>query len=138
MRVASLLMALAGLFPGGPSAIGGQTPPKSNVPEVVKTYCSGCHNGTMRSPSGALLDKFDTPQTADKPDVWARAYRQLQAGTMPPVGAQRPDRAIYDALLAVIEQALGANTTAAASATSQEIAEQLAALLWNSTPDAAL
>ena len=44
----------------------------------------------MRSPSGALLDRFDTATIADNPEVWSRAYRQLQAGTMPPVGAPRP------------------------------------------------
>src|SRR5262249_21363681 len=72
------------------------------------------------------------------PDVWSRVYRQLQAGTMPPVGAPRPDRTTYDAVLASIEQALGANAKPPAAATSQEIAMRLAALLWNSGPDASL
>ena len=63
----------------------------------------------MRSPSGVLLDQFDAARIAASPDVWTRAYRQLQAGTMPPVGAPRPDRATYDAVLTSIEQALGAN-----------------------------
>jgi hypothetical protein len=137
MWVASSLVILAGLFAGGLSVTGGQAPPKSNVSDVVDTYCSGCHNGSMRSPSGALLDQFDAARITETPDVWARAYRQLQAGTMPPVGAKRPDRATYEAVLASIEQAWGANAKAA-SATSPEIAVQLADLLWNSAPDAAL
>jgi len=138
MRVASSLVILAGLFAGSVSVSNGQTPPKSNVAEAVNTYCAGCHNGSMRSPSGVLLDQFDPARIAETPDVWARAYRQLQAGTMPPVGAQRPDRATYDAMLTSIEQAWGSNAKAPGSATSQEIAGQLAALLWNSAPDAAL
>src|SRR6478736_8431063 len=82
---------------------------------VMDMYCAGCHNGSMRSPSGALLDQFDATRIAENPEVWARAYRQLQAGTMPPVGAPRPDRGTYDAVLASIEPALGedAKTTRA-------------------------
>ena len=136
MRVASLLVILAGLFAASLSVRGGQTA-KSNLPGFVETYCSSCHNGSMRSPSGVLLDQFDTTRITEQGDTWARAYRQLQAGTMPPVGAPRPDRATYDAALASIEQALGAKANAP-TATSQQIAEQLASLLWNSTPDASL
>jgi Protein of unknown function (DUF1592)/Protein of unknown function (DUF1588) len=114
-----------------------------NVSKVIDTYCSGCHNGRMRSPSGVLLDQFDA---AASPDVWSRAYRQLQAGTMPPVGAPRPDRATYDAVLTSIEQALSAkvNTYAKPPAAandafnSKEIATRLATLLWNGAPDASL
>jgi hypothetical protein len=105
---------------------------------VVQIYCAGCHNGVMRSPSDAVLDRFDTATIAGNPDVWSRAYRQLQAGTMPPFGAPRPDRIAYGELLSSIETALGANTPPPMDATDQEIAERLATLLWNSTPDAAL
>src|SRR5262252_7970269 len=115
MWIASPFMIFAGLFAGSLSISGGQTPPNSNVTAVVSSYCAGCHNGTMRSPSGALLDQFDAAQIAEKPDVWARAYRQLQAGTMPPVGAPRPDRATYDAVLTSIEEAFGASAKPAAA-----------------------
>ena len=59
---------------------------------------------------------------------------------MPPVGAPRPDRATYDAVLLSIEQSLGAKTQTAppAAANSQEIATRLATFLWNSAPDATL
>ena len=59
---------------------------------------------------------------------------------MPPAGAPRPDRATYDAVLASIEQDLGASMDAKppAAANSPEIAARLATLLWNSAPDAAL
>jgi hypothetical protein len=40
-----------------------------NVSKVVGTYCSGCHNGRMRSPSGVLLDQFDTARISASPDV---------------------------------------------------------------------
>ena len=104
---------------------------------VVSTYCAGCHNGVMKSPSGVLLDQFDTAKIADQPGLWIRAYRQVQAGTMPPVGARRPDRAGYDAILDSIETALGAGA-ALPEASSQEIATRLALMLWNTSPDAPL
>ena len=89
----------------------------------------------MRSPSGALLDTFDAARIAENPDVWTRAYRQLQAGTMPPVGARRPDTAAYDAIIRSIEAALRASVPQQTDATSLEIAARLAALLWDSAPD---
>src|SRR4026209_142133 len=69
----------------------------------VTTYCAGCHNGVMRSPSGVLLDQFDPARISENRDAWTRADRQIQAGTMPPVGAARPDRQTYDALLTSME-----------------------------------
>ena len=109
-----------------------------NTSKVIETYCSGCHNGRMRSQSGAVLELLDPAQIAASPDLWSRAYRQIQAGTMPPAGAPRPDRATYDAVLTSVGQALEGNAKAPATANSQEIATRLATLLWNSAPDAAL
>jgi hypothetical protein len=135
---------LVGVFAGGLSSAlpAGQSreprPESAGASTVIGTYCAGCHNGVMRSPSGALLDQFDTARIAENPDVWASAYRQLQAGTMPPVGVARPDRLAYDSLLVSIEAALGADAAPPADATSQEIADRLARLLWNSAPDASL
>jgi hypothetical protein len=105
---------------------------------VIERYCAGCHNGLTLSPSKALLDQFDATQISSRPDVWARAYRQLQAGTMPPFGAARPDRAAYDAVLGSIERALGADARPPAVTDSHDIARRLAATLWNSAPDDAL
>ena len=139
MRIVSSMVIVI-VFLVSSSFIGGaQTPTQNpNVSKVFDTYCSGCHNGSMKSPSGALLDRFDAAQISANPDVWSRAYRQLQAGTMPPVGAARPERATYDAVLASVEQALGATAKPNATATSPEIASRLATLLWNGVPDASL
>jgi Protein of unknown function (DUF1592)/Protein of unknown function (DUF1588) len=123
---------------GGSRPSGATTPTGLDASKTIDTYCSGCHNGRMRSPSGVLLDQFDVARISASPDVWSRAYRQLQAGTMPPVGARRPDRATYETVLTSIEQALGAAGKPEAAANSQEIATRLATILWNSAPDAAL
>ena len=105
------------------------------LPKLVETYCSSCHNGRMRSPAGALLVQFDTAKIGENPAVWAKAYRHLQAGTMPPVGAPRPDRAAYDAALRSLEQELGANTKPPLASDAVEVAKRLASLLWNESPD---
>ncbi len=109
------------------------------VSKVVDIYCAGCHDGRTRSVSGPLLDRFDPRHIADNPAVWARAYREIQAGTMPPVGVPRPDRATADAALRSIEQAMGVTAFAKAPAAgSDEIAARLAKLLWNGAPDSAM
>jgi hypothetical protein len=135
MRIVTASVILAGVFASASFA-----GPADNLDgaQLVQTYCERCHNGVMRSPSGALLDQFDTATIASNPDVWSRAYRQLQAGTMPPFGASRPDRTAYGKLLSSIETALGASVPPPADATDKEIADRLAAWLWNSAPDAEL
>ena len=139
MRLVSIAMVLIGVFSSGVSPLrAGQRKEPQPPSEVVSAYCAGCHNGVMRSPSGALLDQFDPARISENPDAWTRAYRQLQAGTMPPAGAPRPDRPAYNALLASIEAALAANATTPAATTSQETADRLASLLWNAAPDASL
>jgi len=115
-----------------------QRPVTPSESTLVATYCAGCHNGVTRSPSGVLLDQFDTGRMSGDRDAWSRAYRQVQAGTMPPVGAPHPDRAASGRLLASIESGLGANAAPPADAASQEIAARLALLLWNSAPDGSL
>jgi hypothetical protein len=107
------------------------------VAATVGTYCAGCHNGRMKSPSGVLLDEFEPARIGENPDVWARAYRQLLAGTMPPVGAPRPDRATYDAVVRSVEDTLAARD-ASPEADSALVAARLAAMLWHSAPDAVL
>ena len=135
MRIVPISVILIVFFGGLSPSPAAQ---EASAARTVATYCAGCHNGVMRSPSGALLDHFDPARISEHPDAWTRAYRQLQAGTMPPVGAPRPARPANDALLASIEASLGANTTPPGDATSAEIAERLARLLWNGAPDASL
>jgi hypothetical protein len=58
------------------SALSAQRPQPQTGPDVSKaidTYCSGCHNGRMRSPGGALLDQFDAAGIPAAPELWSRA-----------------------------------------------------------------
>jgi hypothetical protein len=138
--VAAILMSVLAVgFSPLRAAQGRPEPSVAGSPATtVMTYCAGCHNGVMRSPSGVLLDQFDPARIPENADAWTRAYRQIQAGTMPPVGAARPDRKVYDALLTSIEAGLGVNAVPSSDASSQEIAVRLAQLLWNGEPDAPL
>jgi hypothetical protein len=135
---ASAAMLAAGRPIDRPSVAAAAPANESDAAMTVKVYCAGCHNGVMRSPSGAMLDQLDTAAIGEHPDEWSRAYRQLQAGAMPPAGSMRPDQATTERLLASIEAGLGASAPVTADATSGEIATRLATLLWNSEPDAAL
>jgi hypothetical protein len=128
-------IAIVGALAVCATAAGGQGS-RDNVSPLVTTYCAGCHTGVTRSPSTRLLERFDPAAIADSPDSWAKVYRQLQAGTMPPAGARRPSREAVDAALLGIEQAL--NGPPARTPTSQEVAARLATLLWGDEPDAAL
>ena len=144
MRRALLLLVV--VFAGSAVASSGRAldrpaPPAPAEPSAASAfdeYCATCHNGRTRSPSGPVLDQLDATQMASNSKVWAKAYRQLQAGAMPPSGSSRPDGATTNAMLASIETALGARTNAPDVVDGQEIAERLAALLWNSGPDPAL
>ena len=115
------------------ASLSAQTP--SPVTRVVGTYCSGCHNGRVE-PSTARLTPLDSAHIAANPELWSRAERHLRAGTMPPVGAARPDRRTYEEVIAAIERELDKPEPAAE--TSQAIATRLATLLWNDAPDAPL
>jgi hypothetical protein len=177
MRIVPVAAILSGVLAVGFSPLRAdqgrpqwQAAQSTGASQTVSTYCAGCHNGVMRSPSGALLDQFDTARISENPDTWTRAYRQIQAGTMPPVAAPRPDRKSYDQLLTSIESGLGVNeerrqgvpvdreerrqgvpvdreerrqvpvdrAAPSSDGSSLEIAERLARLLWNTTPDTAL
>src|SRR5262245_58189719 len=107
----------------------------SPVTKLVETYCSGCHNGHVE-PSGARVATLDPAHIADNRELWSRAERHLRAGTMPPVGAARPDRRTSDEAIAAIEREL--DKAAPAVETSQAIAARLATLLWNAAADTPL
>src|SRR5688572_8121562 len=98
-RLAAMCLVALGATAWSSSVTGVQRDARAAVaggaagPAALQTYCGGCHNGDMRSPSGAVLDHLDATRIDARPDIWSRAYRQLQAGAMPPVGARRPDPA---------------------------------------------
>jgi hypothetical protein len=79
---------------------------------VVTKYCASCHN-ERRPAAGLSLASFDVSKAAEHPEIAEKMIVKLQAGMMPPRGAQRPDAATHAALIDALETTLD---TAAAKA----------------------
>jgi hypothetical protein len=97
-----------------PAASAAAPPPTVPVKEngaVVNQYCVGCHNQRLKT-GGLSLEGLDAANPGSKPEIWEHVIRKLQARTMPPQGARRPDEETYRRLQASLETAL--DTAAAA------------------------
>jgi uncharacterized protein DUF1592/uncharacterized protein DUF1588/uncharacterized protein DUF1587/uncharacterized protein DUF1585/uncharacterized protein DUF1595 len=101
----SVLQAAAPQAPALPSA----GPPSER--DVLDRYCVTCHNDRLKT-SGLSLEKLDVSQAETTPDVWEAVVRKLQARSMPPQGARRPDEAAYRTLQAGLEHRLDAAAAA--------------------------
>ncbi len=73
-----------------------QTPATAPDPvrALLNTYCTGCHNGKLKT-AGLALDGAGAPEPGAKPEVWERVIARLRAGSMPPEGSPRPGAAAY-------------------------------------------
>ena len=72
---------------------------------ALDRYCVTCHNERLKT-GGLLLDQADRVNVGADAETWEKVVRRLRAGTMPPQGSPRPDRATYDALIGWLEPAL--------------------------------
>ncbi len=89
-----------------------QTPsPEQNASAVVKQYCVGCHNATLKT-GGVVLDPATLGQVAQNAETWERVIRQLRAKSMPPVPLPRPDAATYDRVASYLETELDRSAAA--------------------------
>ncbi len=87
--------------------------PQVAVKPVIDKYCVGCHNEKRKAQYANLaLDSPDLSKVGEHAAVWERVLSKLRAGTMPPGGAVRPDRAVYDAVIGSLEGALDAAAAA--------------------------
>jgi hypothetical protein len=77
------------------------------APDVVKQYCTGCHNDKTKS--GQLsLASYDVAKADQTPDVTEKMIRKLRAGMMPPPGARRPEPAVLNAFVSSLENSVDA------------------------------
>jgi Protein of unknown function (DUF1592)/Protein of unknown function (DUF1587)/Protein of unknown function (DUF1595)/Protein of unknown function (DUF1588)/Planctomycete cytochrome C len=72
---------------------------------TLDQFCVSCHNQRLKT-AGLALDRLDPDNVSADREVWEKVVRKLRLGVMPPVGAPRPDRAVYDRLIDGVEQAL--------------------------------
>jgi Protein of unknown function (DUF1592)/Protein of unknown function (DUF1588)/Protein of unknown function (DUF1585)/Protein of unknown function (DUF1587)/Protein of unknown function (DUF1595)/Planctomycete cytochrome C len=78
-------------------------PAESSAPQaVLDKYCITCHNQRLRT-AGLALDTFDVTKPSASPEVWERVIAKLRAGSMPPPGRPRPDRAASRKLVGTLE-----------------------------------
>jgi hypothetical protein len=84
------------------------------------------------------MDQLKHDQVSADAGAWERVLRQLRAGTMPPVGAPRPDRAAYASVTSSLAAALDRGSSRKPQPGDAEIATRLAAFVWGGAPDQAL
>src|SRR5215203_1276304 len=79
--------------------------------ELVKTYCTGCHND--RSKAGELtLAGWDAARASTQRELTEKMIHKLRAGMMPPSGAHRPAPAQITQFVTALESRM--DTLAAA------------------------
>ncbi len=69
---------------------------------TIGRYCFRCHNDQLLT-GGMSLESFDVERAYENAEVAEKMIRKLRVGMMPPMGAQRPDAATIDALVAALE-----------------------------------
>ncbi len=63
--------------------------PKTALNEVVKTYCTRCHNSEQKR-GNLSLEAFDASAAPKMADVAEKMVAKLRSGMMPPPGQRRP------------------------------------------------
>jgi hypothetical protein len=80
----------------------GQEPTADDPAEIIKGYCTGCHNAQARVAGLVLNSANVVTDTA----TWEKVVRKLRMRTMPPPGSRRPDEASYSRVTAWLESQL--------------------------------
>jgi mono/diheme cytochrome c family protein len=78
-------------------------PASSSPRAIVDQYCVSCHNARLRT-AGLDLASLNLTAPGANTDVWEQVIAKLRAGSMPPPGRPRPDRATYHAVASRLEQ----------------------------------
>ena len=74
---------------------------------VLAKYCITCHN-EKRKTADLMIDKLDLQHVGGDAEVWEKVAAKFRTHEMPPPGAPRPDKAIYEAVTAHLEEKLDA------------------------------
>src|SRR5512140_3518720 len=101
MRVALFGVALA--LAGVPLAARLQPAPAPTPRAVVDQYCVGCHSARVKT-AGLDLETFNLDTPGANAETWEKIIAKLRAGSMPPPGRPRPDKATYRAVATKLEQ----------------------------------
>jgi mono/diheme cytochrome c family protein len=89
--------------------------PRAAAPQdpaaMLRQYCATCHNDRLKT-GGLTLDGLDPSEAGRDAETWEKVVRKLRLGTMPPLGARRPDQAVYDNAIEWLETRLDAAASA--------------------------
>lgn len=72
---------------------------------VLNRYCVACHNSSAKA-GGLTLEGLDLARVHETLGTWEKVRGKMRSRAMPPAGMPHPDEATYEAVAAVIEQAL--------------------------------
>src|SRR5262245_3226775 len=98
---------VSGHLQGGPPQQASASLRSSAAParQFLSLYCVRWHNERTQTAS-LMLDKMDLTNIPAGAEVWEKVVRKLRTNAMPPPGMPRPDRAISDAMVELLETAL--------------------------------
>ena len=104
----AFVLALALLAP----PVGAAAPPASSAVtsatdarNLLTRYCVTCHSDRLQT--GRLtLESIDLTDVASSVERLEKVVQKLRVGAMPPLGAPRPEAAVYAALTSWIEREL--------------------------------
>jgi hypothetical protein len=102
-RIALLLVATGCV---AASAQGVRTVPvPSPAPKaLIDQYCVGCHSARLHTAGLDLETLGATAVPGSHADTWEKVIARLRAGSMPPPGRPRPEKAAYHEAAAALEQ----------------------------------
>ncbi len=72
------------------------------IRQFLDSYCIACHNENLNT-AGLALDKLDTANPGANAAIWETVIARLEAGSMPPPGAPRPDPSAYRRARSLLE-----------------------------------
>src|SRR5438874_1676771 len=78
------------------------TAPSADPRAFLDKNCITCHNQKLKT-AGLALDTLDPAKAGANADVWERVIARLRAGSMPPPGIPRPDKASYHGVAGALE-----------------------------------
>src|SRR5215831_10419787 len=87
----------------GPRATRAAAPPDPAA--LLRQYCVTCHSERLKT-GGLTLEGLDPSNVGRDVETWEKVVRKLRLGTMPPLGARRPDQSAYDGAIEWLETRL--------------------------------
>ena len=85
------------------SAPGARTAPSPAPNALIDQYCLGCHSQRLHT-AGLDLESLEAAPVPGSAQAWEKVIARLRAGSMPPPGRPRPDKATYHDAAVALEQ----------------------------------